>query len=218
MKDIYNEQHRAYQQTFDTLGLADRLQEMIVVSEIGDDHRGFIESRDMFFLSTVDHRGFPTCSYKGGHPGFVKILDNRTLAFPTYDGNGMYLSLGNISCSSKIGMLFIDFEKPHRVRVHGTATVNDADPLLESLHGAQRIVRVAIAEIFVNCGRYIHKHQRLESSKYVPQVGRAAPFPHWKRINGIQDSLSARDRATTEALGGAITPEEYGALVAKGES
>jgi uncharacterized protein len=217
MDDIYSEQHRAYQQAFDTIALANRLQNIIVASEIADDHRRFIESRDLFFLSTLDHRGFPTCSYKGGPPGFVNVVDSRTLAFPTYDGNGMYLSLGNIACSGKVGMLFIDFETPHRVRIHGSATVNDADPLLGQFHGAQRVVRIAVAEVFVNCGRYIHKHRRVENSKFVPQVGRPAPFPNWKRIDGIQDSLCARDRATTEALGGSITPEQYGALVAKGE-
>ena len=216
MNNIYCEKHRAYQEAFDSVRLANRVQEVIVAAEIADDHRRFIETRDMFFLSTVDHRGYPTCSYKGGYPGFVKVVDSRTLAFPTYDGNGMFLSLGNIACSGKIGMLFIDFEVPHRVRVHGDATISEADPLVEQFHGAQRVVRVLIAEIFVNCGRYIHKHQRVENSRHVPQPGRKAPFPNWKRIDEIQDSLSAADRATTQSLGGTITNEQYWELVAKG--
>lgn len=168
-------------------------------------------------MSTVDHRGYPTCSYKGGNPGFVKVLDSKTLAFPSYNGNGMFLSMGNISANSKIGMLFINFETPHRVRVHGTASVSRDDPLLVDFHGAEPVVRVKIAEIFINCPRYIHKYQRVATSKFVPQVECATPAPQWKRIDGIQDTLPARDRAIAEKLGASLTMEEYEALVKKGE-
>ncbi|HXZ68528.1 MAG TPA: pyridoxamine 5'-phosphate oxidase family protein, partial [Alphaproteobacteria bacterium] len=137
--------------------------------------------------------------------------------FPSYDGNGMYLSLGNILANSKIGMLFIDFESPHRIRVHGDATIDESDPLISQFAGAQRVVRVAISEVLINCGRYIHKHQRVEDSRYVPQPGRTPPFPNWKRIDMIQDTLSPQDRARADAKGGAITQEQYGELAAKGE-
>ena len=122
MSKFYGAQHRAIQSSFGTKNLADRVSKNTLASEIGDLHKGFIETRDMFFLTTIDHRGYPTCSYKGGNPGFVKVLDNKTLAFPSFDGNGMFLSIGNIQLNSKVGMLFIDFETPHRIRVHGTAT------------------------------------------------------------------------------------------------
>ena len=121
MSELYGQQHRLLQDEFDTTKLADRVKELIVVSEIPDEHKAFIESRDMFFLTTIDHRGFPTCSYKGGAPGFVKVLNNTTIVFPSYDGNGMFLSMGNIQANNKIGMLLIDFETPHRIRIHGTA-------------------------------------------------------------------------------------------------
>ncbi|MGZ8270231.1 MAG: pyridoxamine 5'-phosphate oxidase family protein, partial [Methylophilus sp.] len=119
MGDLYGPQHRALQADFETTGLADAVNSIIVMPEMAPEHQGFIESRDMFFLTTIDHRGFPTCSYKGGNVGFVRAVDSKTLAFPSYDGNGMYLSMGNITQNNKIGMLFIDFETPHRVRVHG---------------------------------------------------------------------------------------------------
>ena len=96
MTEIYGTQHRQLQQEFDKEKLADRVGEAIITDYITDQHREFIASRDFFFLSTVDHRGFPTCSHKGGDIGFVKILDEKTLAFPSLDGNGMYLSMGNI--------------------------------------------------------------------------------------------------------------------------
>jgi predicted pyridoxine 5'-phosphate oxidase superfamily flavin-nucleotide-binding protein len=218
MSELYGDQHRRMQELFDTKSLADRVRENIVATEISGEHKGFIETRDMFFLSTVDHRGYPTCSYKGGNPGFVKVVDSKTLAFPSFDGNGMFLSMGNIAGHDKIGMLFIDFETPHRIRVHGTAKVHENDPLIEEFHGAELVVRVSITEIFVNCPRYIHRYQRINTSKYVPQADCPTPPPQWKRIEGLQDALPERDRKIADALGGVITPEEYGAMVMKGEA
>jgi predicted pyridoxine 5'-phosphate oxidase superfamily flavin-nucleotide-binding protein len=218
MSEIYGASHRVLQQAHDTTALADRLDAIIVQPEIGDDHKAFIESRDMFFLSTVDHRGYPTCSYKGGAPGFVKVLDASTIAFPSYDGNGMFLSLGNIAANNRVGLLFIDFETPHRVRVHGLASAAKDDPLIGDFPGAELLVRVTVTEIFVNCPRYIHPHQRVQTSKYAPQPGAATPpGPQWKRIDALQDVLPERDKNIAATLGGVITPEQYGELVAKGE-
>jgi predicted pyridoxine 5'-phosphate oxidase superfamily flavin-nucleotide-binding protein len=218
MSEIYSPEHRALQQMFDTSRLADRVEELIVRPEIPDDAKAFIESRDMFFLASVDHRGYPTCSYKGGTPGFVRVVDPRTIAFPSYNGNGMFLSMGNIVTNSKIGMLFIDFETPHRVRIHGLAGIDRNDPLLAEFLGAELVVRVAVTETFINCPRYIHKYQRVQTSKYAPQAGcEPPPPPQWKRLNVIQDVLPARERDTAEKLGGTITFEEYGAHVLKGD-
>ncbi len=217
MSDLYGEQHKALQQAFGTGPLAERIEQLIVQTEIGDDHKAFIESRDMFFLATVDHRGFPSCSHKGGPAGFVRVLDARTLAFPSYDGNGMFLSAGNVAANPRIGMLFIDFETPHRLRVHGTAAIDRNDPLLGEMPGAELVLRVRVEELFVNCPRYIHRHQRIESSKYIPQPDFESPLaPQWKRIDAIQDVLPARDADIGERLG-TITAEEYGELVGKGQ-
>jgi len=213
MSEFYSEQHRQLQDQYATRNLADRLEQMIVETEVSEQHRAFIESRDFFFLSTIDHRGYPTCSYKGGNPGLVRVLDAQTLFFPNYDGNGMFLSLGNIQTDGKIGMLFIDFDTPHRVRVHGDASMDINDPLLSAYPGAQAIVRVRISELFVNCPRYIHRMQRVESSKYVPQAGSEAPTPQWKRIDAVQDVLPPCDHGIAEKTGGTITPEQYGELV-----
>ncbi len=218
MSDIYRTQYLSLQDAFATRSLADAVSQIIVQSEIADEHKSFIETRDMFFLTTIDHRGYPTCSYKGGTPGFVKVVDNKTLAFPSYNGNGMFLSMGNITANDKAGLLFIDFETPHRVRVHGTVAVDSNDPLLVDFQGAEMIVRVTTTEIFVNCPRYIHKYQRVQTSRYAPQDGQPIPPPQWKRIDALQDALQERDKGIAEALGGTITPEEYGTLVMKGEA
>ena len=108
MSKVYGDAHRALQDQFDSRRLADRIEEIIIKQEIGDVEKGYIESRDMFFLSSIDHQGRPTVSYKGGTPGFVRVLDATTIAFPSYDGNGMYMSMGNISANPEIGILFID--------------------------------------------------------------------------------------------------------------
>ncbi|HEX7809304.1 MAG TPA: pyridoxamine 5'-phosphate oxidase family protein, partial [Thermoanaerobaculia bacterium] len=116
---IYSSASRALQDQFDTRRLADRLNEVKVHDSFTVADREFIESRDMFFLATVDADGQPTCSYKGGDPGFVTVLDDRTLLFPNYDGNGMYLSAGNVAQTHAVGLLFIDFESQRRMRVDG---------------------------------------------------------------------------------------------------
>jgi predicted pyridoxine 5'-phosphate oxidase superfamily flavin-nucleotide-binding protein len=221
MQQLYGQQHHALQQQFDTENLAQAVAEHIVVTELAPEHIGFIESRDMFFLTTIDHRGYPTCSHKGGHVGFVKSPDNKTLIFPSYDGNGMFLSMGNISLNAKIGMLFIDFETPHRVRAHGDATVESVaadSPYLKDFPGAELIVKVTISEAFVNCPRYIHRYQRLQSSPYVPQQACAAPFAQWKRIDTLQDALPPRDQHKADTVGGTITTEQYVELLMQGKA
>lgn len=218
MESLYGTQHRAIQYDFDTVNLADAVRQNIVSTEIGEEHRGFIESRDMFFLTTIDHRGYPTCSYKGGNPGFLKVLDNQTLVFPSFDGNGMFLSMGNITTNSKIGMLLIDFETPHRIRIHGNASVTREPDLLKLFPGAEMVVRLYITEIFINCPRYIHRYQRVASAKHVPQADAPAALPQWKRIDSLQGALPKRDKHIAEALGGTITPEQYTEMVMKGET
>jgi uncharacterized protein len=218
MTELYGKQHRALQHDFETVRLADAVHDNIVVSEIGDHHRGFIESRDFFFLTTIDHRGYPTCSHKGGYPGFLKVLDSTTLAFPSFDGNGMFLSMGNITANPKIGLLLIDFETPHRIRIHGEATLHRDEASLELFHGAELVVKVALTEIFINCPRYIHRYQRIASAKHVPSESCPAAPAQWKRIEGLQDALPARDKDLAANLGGTITPEQYGEMVMKGET
>lgn len=218
MSTFYTDGQRAVQDQFETTRMADLLHEVIVHAEVQDAERAFIESRDMFFLATVDGDGRPTCSYKGGDPGFVRVVDAGTIAFPLYDGNGMFLSLGNIRTTAQVGLLFIDFETPHRLRVQGTASTDPADPLLSDFPGADVLIRVAVSQIFVNCSRYVHKYQRVAASRYVPQQDCEAPFAEWKRIDLVQEALPPRDAGKTERAGGTITVEEYEAKRASGRA
>src|SRR5688500_17026422 len=180
MSTLYHSGSRALQDRFDTRRLADRLEERLVREHITADDREFIERLPMFFLATADEHGQPQCSYKGGAPGFVRILDEHTLAFPSYDGNGMYLSLGNLGQNPRVGLLFIDFERQQRLRMNGIASIDECDALLAEYPEAQLIVRVRATEVFPNCPRYIHKMQVVEESRFVPREGCETPVPDWK--------------------------------------
>src|SRR6476660_2447623 len=125
MPASYHEGSRCFQDRFDTRRLADRIDERLVDDVIDGDDRAFIERMDMFFLATADAEGHPTCSYKGGEPGFVRVLDEHTIAFPNYDGNGMYLSMGNLRVNPNVGLLFIDFERRRRMRLEGVASIDE---------------------------------------------------------------------------------------------
>jgi predicted pyridoxine 5'-phosphate oxidase superfamily flavin-nucleotide-binding protein len=190
---LYHDGNRRLQDSFDTRRLADRLEEVKVRDHIDDGDRAFIESLDMFFLATADAGGRANCSYKGGDPGFVRVLDPHTLAFPGYDGNGMFLSLGNALVNPEVGLLFICFERRRRVRLNGTASVAIDDPLLASWPEAKQVVRVRAREVFPNCPRYIHHYELVERSRFVPRPERETPVPEWKRSDWAADVLPEGD-------------------------
>jgi predicted pyridoxine 5'-phosphate oxidase superfamily flavin-nucleotide-binding protein len=202
MSRAYHDGNRRLQDQFDTRRLADRIEERVVRDVIDERDRAFIERADMFFLATADAEGQPTCSYKGGDPGFVRVLDARTIAFPNYDGNGMYLSMGNALVNPNVGLLFVDFENQRRLRLNGVATIDVLDPLIEAYPEAQFIVRVQARQVFPNCPRYIHKYQLVERSSYVPHAECETPVPEWKRSQRFADVLPERDRLKTRPESG----------------
>jgi predicted pyridoxine 5'-phosphate oxidase superfamily flavin-nucleotide-binding protein len=192
---LYHDGTRRLQDRFDTRRLADRIEDRIVRDHIDADDRAFIEARDMFFLATADADGKPQSSYKGGDPGFVRVLDERTIAFPSYDGNGMYLSVGNALVNPHVGLLFIDFEGRKRLRLNGVASVADDDPLLADYPEAQMIVRVRATEVFPNCPRYIHEYRLVSRSRFVPKTECETPVPRWKQSEWAHDVLPEGDPA-----------------------
>ncbi len=205
---LYGDTHRALHEQFDTTRMA-RLLEDMDVDEVQEQHKAFIESRDMFWLATVDSEGRPQCQYKGGAPGFVRVIDAKTVVFPSYDGNGRYHSMGNISATSKIGMLFLDFETPNRLRLQGEASISADDPLLADYPESELIIRVHVTDVITNCPRYIHTMKRVQQSRAVPAAGKQTPYAEWKRIDVVQDALPAKDHGRTEKSGGTITLDEW---------
>jgi len=192
-RDFFTEGQRQIQDHFGTRQLADRLGNISVHDQLKAADVAFIARQNMFFIATTDPYAQPNCSYKGGTRGFVTVIDEQTLAFPDYNGNGMHLSTGNISETSKVGMLFVDFERQARLRVLGRAEVSDSDHLLDRYPGAQMIVRVHVESVFSNCPRYVHKMQLIEESVFVPQAEAPQPIPNWKRLRAFADALPESD-------------------------
>ena len=197
MDPMYHDGMRRLQDARDTRRLADRLEQVTVRTAFNDEDRALIQRCPMFFVATADADGRPDCSYKGGLPGFVHVLDDRTLGIPDYDGNGMYRTWGNVLVNPHVGLLFLDFENPKRLRVNGTARIEEDDPLREKCPGSVFIIRFTANRIFPNCPRYIHKMQLLEHSQYAPRPDYIPPVPAWKTFEEFRDSLPAGDRQET---------------------
>ena len=177
---MYHDGNRRMQDDFGSRPMADRLEDNLTRTAFNDADRELIENAIYFFVATADAEGRPDCSYKGGAPGFVRVVGPDELAFPDYDGNGMFKSLGNMLVNPNVGLLFIGLhEKPLRLRVNGLASFSRDDPLMSSTVGAQLIVRVKARAIFPNCPRNVHKMQLIKLSKYVPLPGSEPLEPKW---------------------------------------
>ena len=194
MQNAYHQGQREFQDRFDTRRLADRLAEA-ARERFDEDVAAFVQARDMFFIASTDNDGSPDCSYKGGDPGFVRVIDDTTLAFPVYDGNGMFRTLGNLSVNRRVGLLFIDFETGTRLRVNGDASIDVDDPLTISYQGALCVVRVTVRSIFANCRRYVHEYRKVSPSPFVPRGDVDPPVPDWKLDDWFSGTLPADDPA-----------------------
>ena len=196
----YHDGSRRLQDRFDTRRLADRIDEKLVSrGTIDDDDRAFIERCDMVFVATADAEGRPNCSYKGGEPGFVRVVDERTIALPSYDGNGMYLSMGNLLVNPHVGLLFINFEERKRLRLNGVASIAEDDPLMADYPEAQFVVRIRAEQVFPNCPRYIHHYELVQRSRFVPKAACETPVPAWKTREWSRDALPEQDPARDPA-------------------
>ena len=213
MSELYHSGSRSLQDRFDTRRLADRIEDVKVTDVIDDRDRAFIERMDMLFIATADEQGRPNCSYKGGDPGFVLVLDEHTLAFPVYDGNGMFLSVGNLLVNAEVGLLFISFEGGRRLRLNGTASVDPDDELAPTWPGAQLVVRVRAREVFPNCPRYIHRYELVERSRYVPAADTEPPVPEWKTRDWARDVLPTSDQASRASVSApSMSPKSRNAM------
>jgi len=192
--ELYGPGARLLQDRFDSRRIADRLEEINLAHGFSEAHREIIETAPMFFLATADREGRPDVSYKGGMPGFVRVTGPGELAFPDYNGNGMFRSLGAILENPNVGLLFIGWsDKPKRLRILGRASLDERDPLTAEFDLAQQVVRVKAERIFANCPRYIHRMELQSYSPYTPVVGRDPPVPDWKRNPLFRDALPQKD-------------------------
>ena len=174
---VYHDAMRHLQDRFGTRALADKLAEKRRRAAFTDEDRAFVESRPFVFLATADAQGAPDCSYKGLLPGHLRVTGPSSLSLPSIDGNGMYRSLGNIIENPGVGLLFMSFDSPQRLRVNGRARVVFDDPRMADIPGAEAMLLVEDVAIFSNCPRYIQTET--ETSGYFDQ-GEGAPDPEWK--------------------------------------
>ena len=189
---FYHDGNRQLQDRFESRRMADRLEDF-TRTQFTDDDKAFIEGAIYFFLATADGEGRPDCSFKGGPPGFVRVTGPAQLAFPDYDGNGMFRSLGNLALNPHVALLFIALHgAPRRLRVNGEARISPDDPLLGQTVGAQMIVRVEARHIFPNCPRYIPTMQLIEPSAYAPRPGATPVEPAWKSFDAFKDHVHPR--------------------------
>ncbi|MFC7309254.1 pyridoxamine 5'-phosphate oxidase family protein [Streptomyces monticola] len=163
-----------------TSALATHIAEKYVSDRLGPAETELIQAADCFYLATANASGEPDCSYKGGLPGFVQVPRPEVLLFPSYDGNGMFRSLGNITENPQVGLLFIDYGKPIKLRVNGIAQLSTDPRLLGLFHEADAVVQVDITRVFENCPRYLHDTRRGRHSDYAPRPGHIPPDPEWK--------------------------------------
>jgi predicted pyridoxine 5'-phosphate oxidase superfamily flavin-nucleotide-binding protein len=192
---MYHAGQRELQDRFGSRALADRLAEHTHRTQFSDDDRRFVESATFFFLATADGEGRPDCSFKGGRSGFVRVVAADALAFPDYDGNGMFRSLGNLQVNPHVGLLFIRTgEKRGRLRVNGRAEISFDDSAMTDIPGAQALVRVTAEHIFPNCPRYIPHLEVKEESVYIPKAECAPVEPAWKGFEPFKDVLPPRAR------------------------
>lgn len=190
---LFHDGSRALQDQFESRRIADRLEQHTMHTRFSEGDRAFIESAIYFFLATADSEGRPDVSFKGGPAGFVRVTGPSELAFPDYDGNGMFKSLGNIGVNANVGLLFIAMHgRPHRIRISGTARLSREDPLLAETVGAQLMVRVAARAIFPNCPRYIPGLELVSESPFVPRAGEELPEPGWKDNDAFRDAIHPR--------------------------
>jgi len=184
MSAMYHEGNRALQDEFGSRALADRLRDTLAHDRFTEAEAAFIGRRPFLFLATADAAGRPDCSFKGGEPGFARVVAPDLLAFADYDGNGMFKSLGNIRANPHVGLLFIAMDqpedRPQRLRVNGTAEVVAEDPLLAEWPGGQLLVRVRPTHVFPNCPRYIPAMRVETPSPYLPHRGERPKEPVWK--------------------------------------
>ena len=195
---LYGEGARGLQDTFDSRRLADTLSNWTVHEELTDDDVTLIERQSTVWLATVDADGWPDVSYKGGDVGFIQVVNRTEVRIPSYDGNGMWRTLGNIEDDGRVALLFVDLQRPWRMRVHGRAEVSVDPDDLAAHPGAQAVVIVRIGRIFPNCGRYIHRGG--EISKFAPRPGHQPPIPNWKRYDQLRTVLPDRDQQALAQL------------------
>ncbi|WP_395444690.1 pyridoxamine 5'-phosphate oxidase family protein [Caulobacter sp. UC70_42] len=142
-----------------TPGAVDRVSEAFTPNEVA-----FIAERDSFYMASVSETGWPYVQHRGGPPGFLKVLDETTLAFADYAGNRQYISTGNLDANDRLALILVDYPRRARLKIlaHAERLALDAEPDLlarVSVPGyrarPERIFRLRLAAFDWNCPQHI---------------------------------------------------------------
>jgi hypothetical protein len=124
----------------------------------------FLSEMDMFYLGTANAEGQPYIQYRGGSPGFLRVMDEKHLGFADFGGNRQYITLGNLSENAKAFIFLMDYAHSRRIKIWGTAKVIENDPaLVQTLRDpsyagkAERAIVFEVEAWDVNCPQHIHK-------------------------------------------------------------
>lgn len=156
----------AAQRRWNTTGLWDAARrQRLLWTHIPAEFHARLESAPFFFLATSDGTGRCDCSFKGGGPGLIRVLDERRFVFPDFDGNGAFMSLGNLLRNPRVGCLFIDFTDGARLRINGAASIHETGEFAELFPGAARVVLVEVEQVTPNCSRHIPRLGLVDSNR-----------------------------------------------------
>ncbi len=135
-----------------------------VRDRLNDDLIAYIAAADSFFIGTANHDGWPHVQHRGGPTGFLKVLDDRTLAFADYSGNRQYVTVGNLGENDRLQLMIIDYQRGRRLKIWGHGAVVDDDPaLLERVADRdyparpERVIRIGIVGWDLNCRQHFPK-------------------------------------------------------------
>jgi hypothetical protein len=172
---------RRLQELYGTRKRAEQFYKLQVLDHLNEEMRDFIARRDLVFVSTADGEGNCDATIRAGAPGFVRVIDEKTLAYPEYRGNGVMASLGNISENGHVGLLFVDFYGARvGLHVNGSAAIvndvraiagtDDAYGQLEFANGKgrsplERWVLVTVDEAYIHCSKHIPRFEKIQAER-----------------------------------------------------
>lgn len=138
------------------------------------DEAEFIARRDGFYQASVSETGWPYVQFRGGPAGFLKVLDDQTIAYADFRGNRQYISAGNLTGNDRISLILMDYPNRRRLKLWGRVAFDDDPDLIELLHPKgyrarpERAVKISVAAYDWNCPQHIP--QRLTAEEFAPQV------------------------------------------------
>jgi predicted pyridoxine 5'-phosphate oxidase superfamily flavin-nucleotide-binding protein len=157
----------------------------------------FIEEQRSVFLATASKDGQPTIQHRGGPPGFLRVVDEKTLAFVDYVGNRQYITLGNLSENPKANLLLIDYAHRKRIKIWGTAVVVEGDEkqiaaLMPAGYRArpEQVIRFSVEAWDLNCPQHIP--QRFEAEDVAALLATRD-----ERIHELETELKSLKQAHT---------------------